>query len=239
MMLQENSQNLVIFDIDGTLMHSAGHDESLFRQAHAQHLGEDVTEAHWGNFTHMTDHAINTEFFERIYDRPATKDEVTAIKGSFFDLMKAAHVEAPEKFSPVRGSIKTVNRLLDHKQWTVCFASGGWGVSSSFKLSTLGITADDHPAAFGDTHLDRLSLVNSAIDAAKQQANVEKFDQIISIGDAIWDVQTAQKLGLAFIGVATWVKPEQLFAAGASHVIDHYDDALQFEQYLSAAEVPR
>lgn len=232
-------KNLVVFDIDGTLMHSAGHDEDLFREAHAKHVGKATTDQHWGNFTHMTDHAINTEFFERIYDRPATIKEVEAIKGSFFDMMKQSHVTTPENFTPVPGSIEAVNRLLDHDQWSVCFASGGWGVSSSFKLSTLGIHSDDHPAAFGDIHSDRLTLVSSAMEAARQKAGVDAFDQIVSIGDAIWDVETARKLGLPFIGVASWVPFKNLQDAGASHVIHHYEDYDHFEQCLYNAEVPR
>ena len=57
-------RNLAIFDIDGTIMHSAGHDVSLFREAHARHIPDDSMTAHWGNFSQMTDYAINNEFFE-------------------------------------------------------------------------------------------------------------------------------------------------------------------------------
>lgn len=237
-MSKTGPNNLVVFDIDGTLMHSAGHDESMFKKAHAHHLGAELTNAHWGNFTHMTDHAINTEFFQRIHGRPATSSEVSDIKDTFFGYVKAAHLEAPEKFSPVKGSINAVNQLLEKEGWSVCFASGGWGVSSSFKLSTLGINSDLHPAAFGDIHGDRLSLVKSAISAATDVAQIDTFDKIISIGDAIWDVDTAKILNLAFIGVSTWVSPSELRSAGASHVIDHYEDYDQFSHYLNLAEVP-
>jgi len=231
-------KNLVVFDIDGTLMHSAGHDVSMFKKAHAHHLGPELTNANWGNFTHMTDHAINTEFFDRIYGRPASHTEVSQIKNTFFGFIRAAHADAPEKFSPVKGSINAVNNLLETAGWSICFASGGWGVSSSFKLSTLGIDADQHPAAFGDTHGDRLSLVKSAIAAAAAAEQIDKFDKIVSIGDAIWDVETAKILDLAFIGVSTWVAASELKAAGASHVIEHYEDYQQFSDYLDLAKVP-
>ncbi|MEH6401991.1 MAG: HAD family hydrolase [Sneathiella sp.] len=237
-MSQTGSKNLVVFDIDGTLMHSAGYDESMFKRAHAEHLGSELTNAHWGNFTHMTDHAINTEFFERTHGRPATVAEVTDIKNTFFGYIKAAHEEAPEKFTPVKGSINAVNQLLETDGWSICFASGGWGVSSSFKLSTLGFDAALHPSAFGDTHGDRLTLVKSAIAAAAAVEQIDKFDRIISIGDAIWDVETARILDLAFIGVSTWVAPSKLKAAGASHVIDHYEDYGQFSEFLNLAKVP-
>ncbi|MBL4741021.1 MAG: HAD family hydrolase [Sneathiella sp.] len=237
-MSRTGAKNLVVFDIDGTLMHSAGYDESMFKKAHAQHVGSELTDANWGNFTHMTDHAINTEFFERIHGRPASSAEVNDIKSTFFGYIKAAHKDAPEKFSPVKGSINAVNQLLETDGWSICFASGGWGVSSSFKLSTLGIDANQHPSAFGDTHRDRLSLVKSAITAAADAEKIDAFDKIVSIGDAIWDVETAKILNLAFIGVSTWVTPSALRAAGASHVIDHYEDYGQFSEFLDLAKVP-
>ncbi len=102
----------------------------------------------------------------------------------------------------------------------------------------MGIRSDDHPAAFGDIHLDRLSLVNSAIEDAKTYSGVDEFEQIVSIGDAIWDVETARKLDIPFIGIASWVAPDRLREAGASHVIDHYEDYEYFESCLQNAEVP-
>ncbi|MEP3245450.1 MAG: hypothetical protein ABJN40_14910 [Sneathiella sp.] len=234
----QRRRNLVIFDIDGTLMHSAGHDESLFKIAHETHVGAELTEQHWGNFTHMTDHAINTEFFERIHGRPGHEEEVAAIKSTFLDLVEDAHTAAPHKFAPVEGSLGALERLLGHSDWTVCFASGGWGVSSSFKLSTLGITADQHPTAFGDTHSDRLTLVTAAIDAAKEHASTDRFDHMVSIGDGIWDVETAKILEIPFIGISSWVAAETLKNAGASHILDHYGDLDHFETCLNEARVP-
>ncbi len=237
-MTLDSKRNLVIFDIDGTLMHSAGHDESLFKIAHETHVGEELTNRHWGNFTHMTDHAINKEFFERVHGRPGHPEEVSAIKATFLDLVEAAYDDAPHKFQPVEGSIRAVQTLLEHPNWTVSFASGGWGVSSSFKLSTLGIEAAKHPAAFGDIHSDRLTLVRAAIDAAREQAETEHFDHIVSIGDAIWDVETARILGLPFIGIASWMAADRLANAGASHVLDHYGDLDHFETCLTEARIP-
>ena len=30
-----------------------------------------------------------------------------------------------------------------------------------------------------------------------------RFDQIVSVGDAVWDVQAAARLGWSFVGIAT------------------------------------
>ncbi len=230
--------NLAVFDIDGTIMHSAGHDVSLFRNAHVIHIGEDSVAAHWGDFTHMTDHAINGEFFDRLHGRAPSEDEQHNIQQTFIGMIKDSHQTNPERFKPVKGANTALQNLLDHPDWHICFASGGWGLSSTYKLQTMGIDATAHPAAFGDGHNDRISLVTSAIDAARDQHDIDRYDHIVSIGDAEWDVVTARDLDLGFIGIASWQHPDILFDAGAAHVIDHYEDYDEFEELLHRAEVP-
>jgi phosphoglycolate phosphatase-like HAD superfamily hydrolase len=236
--MTSTKRNLAIFDIDGTIMHSVGHDESLFRNAHARHMPEESMAAHWGNFSQMTDHAINTEFFSRVHGRAPTDHEVKTIKSTFITLVREAHIARPEMFLPVVGALTAIENLTRHTDWAVGFASGGWEVSSTFKLGTMGIDAKKYPTSFGDAHADRLTLVQSAIDAAKVTHNREDFDTIVSVGDGIWDVAAARELKLRFIGISSWVKRETLLAAGAQDVIDHYEDYAMFEKTLLNARVP-
>lgn len=231
-------RNLAIFDIDGTIMHSVGHDVSLFREAHARHIPAESMDTHWGNFSQMTDHAINTEFFDRVHGRSPSDDEVQTIKSSFITLVREAHIARPEMFSPVIGALKTIESLSHHTDWAVGFASGGWKVSSTFKLETMGIDASIYPTAFGDAHADRLTLVQSAIDAAKVTHNRDRFDNVVSVGDGIWDVAAARDLKLSFIGISSWVSRETLLAAGAHDVIDHYEDYEMFEKILLNSRIP-
>jgi phosphoglycolate phosphatase-like HAD superfamily hydrolase len=50
-----------------------------------------------------------------------------------------------------------------------------------------------------------------------------RFDVVVSVGDAPWDVRTAYNLGLRFVGVGSGEKGERLRAAGALVVLDHLD----------------
>lgn len=231
-------RNLAIFDIDGTLMHSAGHDVSLFRDAHSHHVGEEAIESHWGNFAEMTDHAINSEFFDRVHGRAPSNTELSEIKRTFIEFVKETHQQDPSKFAPVLGAIEAVRHLAAHPDWAICFASGGWEVSASFKLSTLGISAEEHPGAYGDAHSTRLSLVTSAIDDAKSVHRQDGFDHIVSIGDGEWDVIAARELNLPFVGVASWVDPECLRTAGALDIIRNFEECMPVDRYLLGARVP-
>ncbi|USG59714.1 HAD family hydrolase [Sneathiella marina] len=231
-------RNLAIFDIDGTIMHSAGHDVSLFREAHARHIPEDSMTAHWGNFSQMTDYAINNEFFDRVHGRAPTDEELNAIKSTFITLVKDAHTARPEIFSPVLGALHAIESLSGHTDWAVGFASGGWEISATYKLASMGIDADAYPTAFGDAHADRLTLVQSAIDAAKETHNRDGFDHVVSVGDGLWDIAAARDLNLPFIGISSWVSRDTLLEAGAHDVLDHFEDYAAFEQILLNSRVP-
>jgi phosphoglycolate phosphatase-like HAD superfamily hydrolase len=58
------------------------------------------------------------------------------------------------------------------------------------------------------------------------------------VGDGVWDVRTAARLGLAFIGVANGARADALREAGAKHVIPNFDDAERFFACLEEAEAP-
>ena len=43
--------------------------------------------------------------------------------------------------------------------------------------------------------------MKSAIKKAKNYFDVDNFEQIISVGDGIWDLRTAKNLGIHFLGI--------------------------------------
>jgi phosphoglycolate phosphatase-like HAD superfamily hydrolase len=61
----------------------------------------------------------------------------------------------------------------------------------------------------------------------------------VSIGDGVWDIETAATLGLPFIGIARGLRRDRLRAAGASVVFADYLDVDAFIQELDTAGVPR
>ena len=85
----------------------------------------------------------------------------------------------------------------------------------------------------GSGAVDRASIERAA--AMYRQSH---FERIICVGDAVWDVKTARKLNLPFLGIAHGARASLLRDNGASHVIGDYRDHEQCIQYLIEARVP-
>src|SRR5215813_13071749 len=75
------------------------------------------------------------------------------------------------------------------------------------------------PGGFAEDGVARESIVGAAISRSRASYRREHFDRIVSVGDGVWDVRTAARLGLAFIGVASGARAEMLRDAGAKHTI--------------------
>ena len=69
-----------------------------------------------------------------------------------------------------------------------------------YKLQKIGLKNQDHLIAAANNFLSREEIVNHAISIAEKENNI-KFDKIISLGDGVWDLKTAQNLNLEFIGI--------------------------------------
>ena len=89
------------------------------------------------------------------------------------------------------------------------------------------------PSAFAEDGPSRESIVLRAIERAGG-----KFNRIVSIGDADWDVRTARRLGLPFLGVGGPRRAARLRNEGASHVIENYLDQDVFYRLLEVARIP-
>ena len=76
------------------------------------------------------------------------------------------------------------------------------------------VTADDFET--------REDIVSNAILAAQRYYGVERFDQVVSIGDGHWDVVAAKNLTLDFVGIGSDVGGDRLRAAGAKHVFPDF-----------------
>ena len=65
-----------------------------------------------------------------------------------------------------------------------------------------------------------------------------RFDRVVSIGDGVWDVQTAIELDVPFVGIGIGARADQLRLAGASIVLPDYSDVDAFMAALEDARHP-
>lgn len=75
----------------------------------------------------------------------------------------------------------------------------------------------------------------NCIAKAQEHYRVDQFSKVVSIGDGIWDINTAKSLKLPFIGVGD---KAHLTRLGAVHVVQDYRDPEGFIQLLENAKLP-
>jgi len=83
-------------------------------------------------------------------------------------------------------------------------ASGdrNWRFGTLRQIQDGGCTAAGRWYSRRENGPSREAIVRAAIDKAKGQYGEPQFEKIVSVGDAVWDVWTAELLELPFVGIA-------------------------------------
>jgi phosphoglycolate phosphatase-like HAD superfamily hydrolase len=229
---------LVVFDIDGTLTQTNRVDEICFLRALAETHGIVDTSPHWETCPHVSDSGMTQHLFQRLFGRDARDDEARAIKLRLVDLLEEHHRIDQSFFAEIPGAAETFNQRAQSRGWARAIATGCWQLSAEMKLRAASINHEGVPAGFAEDGVAREAIVSAAIERSRVSYRHEKFDRIVSVGDGVWDVRTAARLGLAFVGVGNGAQAETLREAGAKHVISDFEEAGRFFELLEEAEVP-
>jgi phosphoglycolate phosphatase-like HAD superfamily hydrolase len=227
---------LAIFDIDGTLTATNSVDDECYLRAVAEALGFDVNVVDWSDAPHVTDSAIARWLWTRHRDRPPDPRELADLQERFLALLNAALVSTPERFAPIEGA----REIMDHLRsagWCVAIATGGWGASARIKLHAAGLVTDNVPLACSDHAESREDIVRLAWQKAESETGA-RFQRMVSVGDAPWDVRTAHSLGIPFVGIATGDAAHRLRTTGATTVLPHFADRSAVLDAFNAASVP-
>lgn len=228
---------LVVFDFDGTLARTDGVDGECFAQA-LEALDIRGFSTEWNDYEHVTDEGVTRQIFMESFGRHPHAEETGKLINHFVGLLSIRFAENSVGFSEVPGAASLIARLRGETEWGVALATGAWRRSVEFKIPRAGLSLSDIPSAFAEDGPSRESIVLAAVERAGLHYRQSRFERIVSVGDGLWDVRTARKLGIPFLGVADEPQATSLRAAGASHVIEDYLDAAQCFQYLNQARPP-
>ncbi len=212
---------LFVFDIDGTLTDSVSNylisvTKSLFE------LGISDIDTDYDNYKHHTDSYALRYNYERNFD--------TNMPEGFLDRFETEIVRQMSTIGQAK-EIKGAKSLITHFRNTntpFCFATGALPKPSFLKLNQCEIWYHEDLLATSKTHESREGFVLEAIEKAKTFYNQQNFDRIISIGDGVWDFQTAQNLSLDFVGIGNRNRV-QLTDKGAKHC---FEDLMEFKKWL-------
>lgn len=231
--------NLVLFDIDGTLTHTVSTDEECFTSAYLEALGIPNINTDWSVYSHCVDSTICYEIIQSRLERPPRDDEIRRLKECFVDHLRACALKDPLSFQPIPGAIELLTHLRSSQDWMIAIATGGWECSARLKLELAGIQVDGIPLASADDGFTREEILSTSISRAKAHYGQDEFVRIVSIGDGIWDVVCASRMGMPFIGIAEGPQRAKLKMLGAQHLLEDYQDLDGFVRLLREAVIPQ
>ncbi|AXG69639.1 haloacid dehalogenase-like hydrolase [Kordia sp. SMS9] len=214
-------ENLLVFDIDGTLLDSENVHQTGFVNA-LRTIGVEFVNTDWESYTHLTDSFIAKENYERDVNRGFSKQLLQQFEAEFLKEIKECRI------TQIAGANTFLQEIITQTNYAVCFATGSMLLPAEFKLNRAGIVYDRPLLEASNRFFTREEIVNSAIAKAKNYFNTTNFQRIISLGDGIWDVKTANNLGIEFIGIGA-ENQEKLEAHGATN---HFVNFLVFDRNL-------
>jgi phosphoglycolate phosphatase-like HAD superfamily hydrolase len=229
---------LVIFDIDGTLTQTSHVDSICFARALAETHQLTVDESDWADCPHVSDTGVVHHIFQQRFGRAPHSQDEDLIKTRLVSLLEE-HCEIDQRyFAEVPGARAMLDLLKQKSDWHRAIATGCWQRSAEMKLGAASIEYSGLPGGFAEDGISRESIVSAAIARSTSLYRRQVFDRIVSIGDGVWDVQTASALGLAFIGIASGARAAALTRAGARQIVPDFEDPDHFFALLEVAEVP-
>jgi len=228
---------LAVFDIDGTLVDHFGPDEACFVRAFADAFGVQEISTNWMEYEHPgTDLGVLEEVIRTRCGRPPTAKDVARYIECYLALLSAQRARFPLGQIPGADAILTL--LADHQEWRCAIATGGWQRSAKFKIASAGLSLDGIPSAFAEDGPSREDIVLRAIERATILAGVDAFERVVVLGDALWDVRTAERLHLPFVGVGRETSRDILLTAGAWHVVGDFLDTNSLLRVLDESRIP-
>ncbi len=220
----------VIFDIDGTLVHSNKIDSQCFADSYASVFERPFPSIDWRDYPHVTDDTIFGTVFQNQFSRPPSDSEKQTFKDHFVASILTAREKDPSAFYEVPGARAMMEALSKDDRYRLGIATGGWQAPAQIKLNFVGINFTKMPAGYADGNPTRPDIINTAIDQGK--ALYGEPTKIVYVGDAIWDLTTCQEMDLPLIGIRVRGDLDFFKEKGLEYVFSGYEDLTAFQKAI-------
>jgi len=214
-------KRLLLFDIDGTLIHSGGAGVQALISAFRERFG--ITDDLRGiEIAGMTDSGIVASILKK-YNIPATTENVSA----FLDSYVHFSLELPRREGKLLpGVLELLEKLKSRRHVVLALLTGNVSRGAQLKLEHYGVWHFFEFGAFADDHQDRNRLGSFARARARERHGREfSASQIDVIGDTPRDIACGKAIGARTIAVATgkWSR-QQLAEHQPDFLIDDLSD---------------
>src|SRR6266513_3282284 len=200
-------KRLLLFDIDGTLIHSGGAGVEALKLALKERFGI-KDDLHDIEIAGMTDSGIVISILKK-HKVPTTADNVAAFLDSYVHFLS---LELPRrKGNLLPGVLELLRRLKSRPHLVLALLTGNVSRGAQLKLEHYGVWHFFEFGAFADDHRDRNQLGRFARARAKEKHRREfAAAEIDVIGDTPRDIACGKALGARTVAVATgrWSRDE-------------------------------
>jgi phosphoglycolate phosphatase len=205
--MKEMPQRLLLFDIDGTLIHSGGAGVEALKSAFKERFGMDE-DLEGIEIAGMTDSGIAISILNK-HHIAATHENVSAFLDSYVHFLSLELPRRKGKLLP--GVLQLLETLQGRPHVALGLLTGNISRGARLKLEHYGVWHFFEFGAFADDHLDRNQLGRVARARAEEKHGSEfAASQIDVIGDTPRDIACGKALGARTIAVATgrWSREE-------------------------------
>lgn len=186
-------KSLIIFDIDGTLTDSVKSHQDAFKES-LKLIGVELFNDKFSSYKHHTDSHISKVIYES-----STKKIFEPSKKSFEEHL--FNLISKEEIKEISGARNFVKKIEDESDFGVCYATGSLFRPAKYKLEQVGIEFIPKLLVASNNIEEREKIIQKAIDNSLKYYQIDSFERIISFGDGLWDLLSAQNLSLEFIGI--------------------------------------
>jgi len=198
--MKTGTQKLLLFDVDGTLITSAGAGETAVQMAVQERFGIYSDLAHI-EFAGATDSQIAREILEA-FQLPITPENITALLDTYLKILPSI---LPQRKGYVLPGIRPLlERLKKQKNLTLALLTGNIKKGAEIKLGHFGVWEFFEFGAFADDHHDRNQLGHFAKARAQDHVGIEfSPEHIFVIGDTPKDIACGRAIGAKTVVFAT------------------------------------
>lgn len=218
----------ILFDIDGTLLHTGGAGAVAWQRAFLELYG---VEANIGEHTHagMTDPEIAEVVFREVMKRPGSAEERAEAIGCYLGHLADAVAES-EGYFVIEGIEELLPRLVA-QGILLGVVTGNIEPAAHIKLARGDLNRFFTFGGYGSDSRDRTELTKKALERGETVSGhpLDK-SETIAIGDTPRDVRAGHGAGIKVVGVATGsYAVDELTDAGADWSIEDVTEGLPLQ----------